>query len=242
MAMIQRYGRSLRAALAVFVLGLMASASCAQTVTPIRVNELPPLKQRFVNGAPNWISFSVSRGANYEVRTLDGPAGGDVTARTRTVVDLMASDRRTRLAYGPPESAGGYGVILRWTADRSGTVYARISSQGRGTEYEVQVRGSEGHNEEPVGEDQQQIRSGEADIRYKMADMQLGNVVEFYRQRQNVDPTPRTREAVRRWDAGIRVSNIDEFERKVVPNRGWLVTRKGEWEPADGRSIRLTSD
>jgi hypothetical protein len=98
----------------------------AQTVTPIGVNQLPPLKQHFVNGAPNWVYFPVSRGATYEVLTLDYPQGEDATLRTITVVHLMAEDRRTVLAYGAPGSAGGFGVSLKWTADRSGTVYARL--------------------------------------------------------------------------------------------------------------------
>jgi len=231
MVMIQRYGRSIRAALAVFALGLMASASCAQTVTPIRVNG-GPLVQRFINGAPNWISFAVSRGGQYEVRTLDHPSPA---GRTMTAVQLMTRDQRTVLATGTPGSAGGFGAILQWTADRSDTVLARISSQGRGTEYEVQVTGSEG----PGGEQgTAPPSSGEADIRLKMADIQLGNVLGFYEQFSD----SLSREAVRRWKEGVRVSNIDEFERKVVPNRGWLVTRKGEWEQADGMSIRLTSD
>jgi len=129
----------IQASIIAFAIALALPAG-AQTVTPIGVNQLPPLKQRFVNGAANWISFSVSRGGNYQVLTLDYPQGSDVTLRTITAVTLMADDRRTVLAVGRPGRAGGYGVSLKWTADRSGTVYARISSHGKGTVYEVQVR------------------------------------------------------------------------------------------------------
>jgi Tol biopolymer transport system component len=79
--------------------------------------------------------------------------------------------------------------------------------------------------------------SDEAQIRYILADGQLGGI-DYYR---NFLDQPAVAEAVRRWDACVRVSNLDQFERKDVPNKGWLVTYKNTEQQIDGMDVILSA-
>lgn len=74
-------------------------------------------------------------------------------------------------------------------------------------------------------------------VRERLVDIQLGNVANYYRQKRDPD----SREAVRRWDAGIRVANIDVFERKIV-NGVWKITYRGTTLRAHGSEAILTTD
>jgi hypothetical protein len=81
-------------------------------------------------------------------------------------------------------------------------------------------------------------QSGEARIRYIIADTQLGNVADYYRPLTGSDAD--IAEAVRRWDAGIRVKNIDQFERKVI-NGNWQVVYMGTSTTVNGMDVILTN-
>ena len=76
------------------------------------------------------------------------------------------------------------------------------------------------------------------ELRYRLADMQLGGVVGFYRQFND----PPTVQAVRCWDNGVRVSNISRFERRDLPGRSWTIVYAGTETATDGHDIRLTTD
>jgi len=76
-------------------------------------------------------------------------------------------------------------------------------------------------------------------IRYILADSQLGNRIDDYR---NATDQPNAAEAVCRWDKGVRVQNIDKFERKVVGSQGWNVVYAGTDTIIDGMDVTLTSD
>jgi hypothetical protein len=79
----------------------------------------------------------------------------------------------------------------------------------------------------------------EARVRYIIADSQLGGVIGYYRQFPN---DPNAVEAVQRWDAGIRVVNINDFERIIVGDLGWRVVYAGTDIPIDGMDVILTTD
>ena len=65
-------------------------------------------------------------------------------------------------------------------------------------------------------------------VLYLLADMQLGGPAGNVR----LNPAdPNSVEAVRRWKAGIRIENIEDFERKVVGDRGLLVVYRGTESP-----------
>jgi hypothetical protein len=82
------------------------------------------------------------------------------------------------------------------------------------------------------------ITTNESHVRYILADIQLGNVAEEYR----ADITDEeTAEALRRWDVGIRVVNIEEFECKVVDGQ-WKIVYAITDNQVIGTDIVLTSD
>jgi hypothetical protein len=59
----------------------------------------------------------------------------------------------------------------------------------------------------------------EPQVRYLLADMTGGGKVDLYRQYATVEHDPDSREAVRLWDAGVRVVNMGDFDRKWVTNK-----------------------
>jgi hypothetical protein len=75
-------------------------------------------------------------------------------------------------------------------------------------------------------------------VRYILADMQLGDTADLYHVKINDEETA---EALRRWDADIRVANIDQFERKMV-NGQWQIAYAGSENPIKGTDVKLTSD
>jgi hypothetical protein len=84
-------------------------------------------------------------------------------------------------------------------------------------------------------------------VRYLLADMTLGGNTELYRQygQQN---DPDSREAMRLWDAGARVANTNDFERKWVPTkygkdgRAMRIVFRGTQRTIGGEEVLLTSD
>ncbi len=82
------------------------------------------------------------------------------------------------------------------------------------------------------------LTTNEAHIRYILADIQLGNVADDYRA-NSVDEE--TAEALRRWDAGVRVTNSAEFERRIRHGR-WYVVYTGTEKPVNGVDIDLSGD
>lgn len=80
----------------------------------------------------------------------------------------------------------------------------------------------------------------EAQIRYILADAQLGNVIEYYRQ--YTDQSQAIAEAIRRWDAGVRVANPERFERQIIFSAGWKVVYWENGQLINGMDVVLTSD
>jgi len=69
----------------------------------------------------------------------------------------------------------------------------------------------------------------EPQVRYLLADMTLGGNVAMYRDYGLREKDPDSREAIRLWDAGARVVNTNDFERK------WVANKYGK----DGRVMRI---
>lgn len=80
--------------------------------------------------------------------------------------------------------------------------------------------------------------TNEAHVRYILADIQLGNIADEYRS--NII-NEETADSLRRWDGGIRVVNIDEFERKVVDGQ-WQIVYALTDKQVIGTDIILISD
>jgi len=81
----------------------------------------------------------------------------------------------------------------------------------------------------------------EVNVRYFLADMLLGGSRDFYHRTAEAAHEMGCQEAVARYDAGVKVTNLDQFERKKVDGKT-LITRKGSKERISGNEIKLNSD
>ena len=72
-------------------------------------------------------------------------------------------------------------------------------------------------------------------VRYILADITCGGPVAYYRQHLD---DKNAREAVNRWENGVRVTNPNSFERKIV-NGSWTITYKGTNRAIDGMDVKI---
>ena len=82
------------------------------------------------------------------------------------------------------------------------------------------------------------ISTNESHVRHILVDTQLSNNINSYRANITDEETA---EAVRRWDAGIRVVNIAEFARMMI-NGQWHIVYVGTRDPIRGTDVILTTD
>jgi hypothetical protein len=82
-------------------------------------------------------------------------------------------------------------------------------------------------------------QSDEARVRYILADAQLGDVIDYYRQFAD---DPAVFDALDRWDWGVRVVNLGDFERIINGDAGWQVVYTGTNTLIDGMDVILTTD
>jgi hypothetical protein len=59
--------------------------------------------------------------------------------------------------------------------------------------------------------------------------------------RQHLDEAE-CREACQRWDSGVRVRNIESFERVNLPGKGWIIVYKGTKRAIDGMDAELAKE
>lgn len=96
--------------------------------------------------------------------------------------------------------------------------------------------------------DWQEVVFREPQVRYLLADMTGGGNVDMYRKYATEERDPDSREAIRRWDAGVRVVNMASFQRGWIANplakdgRAFRVTYKGTSRTIHGDEVLLTSD
>ena len=81
----------------------------------------------------------------------------------------------------------------------------------------------------------------ETNVRYFLADMMLGGSRDFYHRTAESAHEMGCHEAVARFDAGVKVINLDQFERKKVDGKV-LITRKGSDERISGMLVKLSTD
>ena len=117
--------------------------------------------------------------------------------------------------------ACGYGLIRVWTLHQG-------KYQGRDFEKEY---GFELVSFTPLS-------TNESHVRYILADAQLSDSVAAYRAEVTDEETA---EALRRWDARVRVANIEGFEREIVDGQ-WQIVYAGTRSPILGTDVTLTSD
>jgi hypothetical protein len=96
--------------------------------------------------------------------------------------------------------------------------------------------------------DWQSVIWREPQVRYLLADMTIGGKTDLYRKYAKEEKDPDSREAIRLWDAGVRVANADDFERKWVPspfgkdNKVFRVVQRGSDRTITGNEVILTVD
>jgi hypothetical protein len=96
--------------------------------------------------------------------------------------------------------------------------------------------------------DWQSVIWREPQVRYLLADMTLGGNVAMYRDYAVREKDPDSREAIRLWDAGARVVNPNDFERRWVTNpfgkdgRVMRIVLRGTARTITGNEVLLTSD
>ena len=96
--------------------------------------------------------------------------------------------------------------------------------------------------------DWQQVIWREPQVRYLIADLSLGGKVQLYRDYAAKERDPDSREAIRLWDAGARVVNTNNFERRWVTNkygkdgRVMRVVFHGTERTITGNEVVLSSD
>ena len=81
----------------------------------------------------------------------------------------------------------------------------------------------------------------EVNVRYFLADMYLGGARDFYHRTAEAAHEMGCLEAVARYDAGVKITNLDQFERKQVDGNT-LITRKGSNERISGTEVKLSTD
>jgi hypothetical protein len=92
--------------------------------------------------------------------------------------------------------------------------------------------------------DGMQVRlSSDAEIdeevcRYILADIFLGGAPSFYIKAND----PSGVEAVRRYEDGFQITNIDSFERKQYPGGGVTIVHKGTDTAIEGMEVKLNTD
>jgi hypothetical protein len=81
----------------------------------------------------------------------------------------------------------------------------------------------------------------ETNVRYFLADIYLGGGRDFYHRVAESAHEMGCQEAVARYDAGVMIINLDQFERKKVDGKT-LIARKGSNQRISGMAVKLSSD
>jgi Tfp pilus assembly protein PilF len=82
------------------------------------------------------------------------------------------------------------------------------------------------------------ISTNESHVRHILVDLLLGNNIDSYRAKVTDEETA---EALRRWEVGIRVVNVEEFEREMISGQ-WEIVYAGTRNPIIGTDVILTTD
>ncbi len=78
----------------------------------------------------------------------------------------------------------------------------------------------------------------EARVRYILVDISLGGSIAYYR---DFPENPNAVEALRRWESGVRVTNLNQFERGVEDG-GPGIVYAGTCDVIDGMDVDLNTD
>ena len=186
----------------------------------------------------------VRRGSN---RTIAGQepvltSDGDFQqAPMRVVLTDLTLGRPVSHYEGAKADPNVAEALRRWAAGAWVTNTNDFEIQGQDDQRRLVYRGTG----KPIDGAQVRLNSDaafpETNVRYFLADVSLGGSVAFYRKVAEEAHEMGCLEAVARWDAGVRLTNLDRFERQRI-NGKVLITRKGNPERISGMEVRLTTD
>lgn len=132
-------------------------------------------------------------------------------------------------------------ALCRWADGVRAVNTNSFQALGQGRERRIVYRGTL----KPVDGSRVALNSDpaypETNVRYFLADIYLGGGLEFYRKVAQEAHEMGCLEAVRRWESGIRITNLDRLERKTV-NGKVLITRKGSEKRINGMEVALSTD
>ncbi len=164
------------------------------------------------------------------------------------LADLTLSPARFSYWQQSLSSSGGKApdpnvneALRRWNAGARVSNAHWFEARGEGKKRHVVYRGTD------TPADGAQIRLNcdlpypEVNVRYFMADMALGGSRDFYWRTAEIAHEMGCLEAVLRHDASVKVTNLDQFERKKVDGKV-LITRKGSDERISGMLVKLSTD
>ena len=132
-------------------------------------------------------------------------------------------------------------AVRRWKAGARVLNAHWFEAKGAGKEWRIVYRGTD------TPADGAQVRLNcdlaypEVNVRYFMADMALGGSRDFYWRTAEVAHEMGCLEAVLRHDAGVKLTNLDQFERQQVDGKT-VITRKGSKDRISGVDVSLSTD
>jgi len=132
-------------------------------------------------------------------------------------------------------------AIRRWKAGARVLNANWFERRGTGTNARVYYKGTDRPAQGAHVRLNCDVAYPEVNVRYFLADMNLGGSPEFYRRAAETAHEMGCQEAVARFDAGVRITNLGDFERKKIDGKT-LITRKGSNQRISGREVALSSD
>jgi hypothetical protein len=132
-------------------------------------------------------------------------------------------------------------AIRRWNAGTRVLNTGWFEARGSGAKLRACYKGTDRLAEGAHVRLNSDLAYPEVNVRYFLADMFLGGSRDFYWRTAEIAHEMGCLEAVLRFDAGVKISNLDQFERKQVDGKT-LVTRKGSNQRISGADVKLSSD
>jgi hypothetical protein len=132
-------------------------------------------------------------------------------------------------------------AIRRWKAGGRVLNTNWFEMRGAGIERRVYYKGTDRMAEGSHIRLNCDLAYPEVNVRYFLVDMMLGGSRDFYHRTAESAHEMGCQEAVARFDGGVKVTNLDQFERKKVDGKT-LITRKGSNQRISGNEVKLSSD
>ena len=132
-------------------------------------------------------------------------------------------------------------AVRRWNAGARVINAHWFEAKGAGKKWRIVYRGTDTPADGALVRLNCDLAYPEVNVRYFMADMALGGSRDFYWHAAEIAHEMGCLEAVLWHDAGVKITNLDQFERKQVDGKT-VITRKGSNERISGMQVKLSTD